>query len=251
MRLKGKVALVTGAGRGIGRAIAERYAREGAAVLVADVDAAAAAEAVAGIVAAGGQAEACALDVRNKAEVERAIDVVEARFGPLDILVANAGICELTPFLEIEEEAWDRHLDINLKGVFLCGQAAARRMAAGGRGGRIINMSSVNGLAGEADQAHYNASKGGVTLLTMSMALDLAAYGINVNAIAPGFIATRLTRATVESPTAGPAYARKIPLGRLGQPQDLTGAAVFLASDDAAYVTGHVLVVDGGQIVQL
>lgn len=251
MRLEGKRAIVTGGSRGIGKAIAVRYAQEGAHVIVAGRDHDVAAQVCEEIHAAGGVAHPFAIDVQDSGQVQAMVDFTMDTLGGIDILVANAGICEPAHFLDITEESWDRHIDINLKGVFLCGQAVAKAMVAAKTRGKIINMTSVNGLAGEGDQAHYNASKGAITLLTYSMAIDLAEYGINVNAIAPGFIDTRLTRPLIDRPAAISEYVKTIPLGRYGEPEEIGGAAVFLASSDSDYVTGHVLVVDGGQVIKL
>lgn len=251
MRLKGKRAIVTGGSRGIGRAIAIRYAREGAHVVVVGREEAVAQQVCDQIAREGGSAFPLAVDVQDQDAVNRMVEITVERLGGIDVLVANAGICEPAHFLDITKESWDRHININLTGVFLCGQAVARSMVQSGIRGKIINMTSVNGLAGEPDQAHYNASKGGITLLTYSMAIDLAPYGINVNAIAPGFIDTRLTRPLINRPDAIREYVKSIPMGRYGLPEEITGAAVFLASEDADYVTGHVLVVDGGQLIKL
>lgn len=244
-RLADRVAVVTGAARGNGRAIAEAYAREGAVVVVADRDAPGAQAAAEAIVAAGGRAEAAALDVTRSAEVESVLDAVTSRHGRLDILVNNAGVIGRYPFLEITEAEWDRVLDINLKGTFLCGQAAARRMVAQGRG-VIINVASVNAESVNPTTVHYCASKGAVRTLTKGMALALAPYGIRVNAIGPGPIYTDLSRDRLDDPAALAATLAHIPMGRVGQPQDLAGAAIFLASDEAGYVTGITLYVDGG-----
>ncbi len=203
------------------------------------------------IIASGGKAHPFGADVQDSKQVAALIDFAREHVGGVDILVANAGICEPAHFLDITEESWDRHIAINLKGVFLCGQAVAKLMVETGTKGKIINMTSVNGLAGEADQAHYNASKGAITLLTYSMAIDLATHGINVNAIAPGFIDTRLTRPLIDKPDAINEYVKTIPMGRYGRPEEMAGAAVYLASSDSDYMTGHVMVVDGGQIIKL
>lgn len=251
MRLKGKRTIVTGGTRGIGLAIAERYAKEGAEVIITGRDKEVAEQAAADIRKDGGVVHAYALDVQNSDEVDGMIRFAMDTMGGIDVLVANAGICEPAHFLDITEESWDRHIAINLKGVFLCGQAVAKHMVDAGTKGKIINMTSVNGLAGEADQAHYNASKGAITLLTYSMAIDLAVHGINVNGIAPGFVDTRLTRPLINVPSAINEYVKTIPLGRYGRPDEMSGAAVFLASEDSDYVTGHVLVVDGGQVIKL
>jgi NAD(P)-dependent dehydrogenase (short-subunit alcohol dehydrogenase family) len=179
------------------------------------------------------------------------MDQAIAKWGGIDVLVNNAGINATSPFLDITEEDWDRHMAINLKGTFLVSQRAAREMVKLGKGGSIIQMSSVNGLAAESDQAHYNATKGGINLLTISMALELANVGIRVNALCPGFIETRLTAPLIGNTAAFGEYLRTIPMGRAGQPQDIANAALYLASDESSYMTGHCMVVDGGQLIKL
>lgn len=251
MRLKGKRTIITGGSRGIGRAIAIRYAQEGAEVIVTGRDEEVAREVCDEINASGGKAYPFGVDVQDSKQVSALIDFAQETYGAVDVLVANAGICEPAHFLDITEESWDRHIDINLKGVFLCGQAVAKLMVETKTPGKIVNMTSVNGLAGEGDQAHYNASKGAITLLTYSMAIDLATHGINVNAIAPGFIDTRLTRPLIDQPAAIGEYVKTIPMGRYGRPEEMAGAAVYLASSDSDYMTGHVMVVDGGQLIKL
>lgn len=250
MRLKGKVALVTGGATGIGRAIAERFAREGALVAIAGNEAEALDKAAEQLPEAG---EVIPIhgDVRSREDAGRMVQTVLERWQRIDVLVNSAGICRPAPFLELTEEEWDAHISVNLKGTFLVSQRVAQAMVRLGIGGSIINISSVNGLAAEADQAHYNASKGGVNLLTMSMALELAPYGIRVNALCPGFIETRLTRSLIDNPQAIGPYLKTIPMGRAGQPEEIASAAVFLASDDSSYMTGHCLVVDGGQMIRL
>lgn len=251
MRLKGKRTIITGGSRGIGRAIAIRYAQEGAEVIVTGRDEEVAREVCDEINASGGKAYPFGVDVQDSKQVSALIDFAQETYEAVDVLVANAGICEPAHFLDITEESWDRHIDINLKGVFLCGQAVAKLMVETKTPGKIVNMTSVNGLAGEGDQAHYNASKGAITLLTYSMAIDLATHGINVNAIAPGFIDTRLTRPLIDKPAAIGEYVKTIPMGRYGRPEEMAGAAVYLASSDSEYMTGHVMVVDGGQLIKL
>lgn len=251
MRLEGKRAIVTGGSRGIGRAIALRYGAEGAKVIVTGRDEKVSQEVCDEIKEAGGEAYPFAVDVKDSKQVGEMVDFTVDKLGGIDILVANAGICDPVHFLDITEESWDLHIDINLKGVFLCGQAVAKQMIKDNVRGKIINMTSVNGIIGEADQAHYNASKGGITLLTYSMAIDLAKFGINVNGIAPGFIDTRLTRPLIDIPDAISEYEKTIPIGRYGRPEEMGGAAVYLASEDSDYMTGHVMVVDGGQLITL
>jgi NAD(P)-dependent dehydrogenase (short-subunit alcohol dehydrogenase family) len=251
MRLAGKVALVTGGSHGIGRAIAVRFAQEGAFVAICGVEPEALAETERFIREQGGEAAAFETDVRSKAQVDRMVDRIAEERGRIDVLVNNAGICVTAPFLDITEELWDRHIAINLKGAFLVGQSVARLMVERRVAGSIIHMSSVNGLAAEADQAHYNASKGGLNSLMMSMALELAPYGIRVNSLCPGFIETRLTKPLIDNAAAIAEYLKTIPMRRVGQPDDVAAAALFLASDDSRYVTGHCLVVDGGQMIRL
>jgi NAD(P)-dependent dehydrogenase (short-subunit alcohol dehydrogenase family) len=251
MRLQGKVALITGGSLGIGRAIALCYAREGAKVAIVGRGRQALEEAVREIAAAGGEAVYEVADVQDAGQVERMIDRVVERWGRIDILVNNAGICNEAKFLDITEEEWDLHLNINLKGAFLVSRLVAQLMADRGAGGSIIHVSSVNGMKAEANQAHYNVSKAGMNMLAMSMALELAPYGIRVNALCPGFIETRLTKALIDDAPAFAEYVKSIPLGRVGQPEDLNGAALFLASDESLYMTGHCLVVDGGQVMKL
>ncbi len=248
MRLNGKQAIVTGAGSGIGRAVALAFAREGAGVVAADVDPQRAAETVQAIEDAGGQALAVTVDVSKKASVDALVQAALAQFGQIDVLFNNAGVTSRAPFLEMAEAEWDRVLGVNLKGQFLVGQAVARAMVARGAGGSIINTSSqlAEGAANPRS-AHYLASKGGSRMLTRGMAVDLAPHGIRVNALAPGVTVTNLTRQRLED---DPEWRRialeRIPMGRLGEPDDQVGACVFLASDESRYMTGATLVVDGG-----
>jgi 3-oxoacyl-[acyl-carrier protein] reductase len=241
--LEGRVSLVTGASRGIGRAIAAAFAAEGAHVVLAARDTAKLAEAVAEIQAKGGKAEALALDVSDRASVEAGVAQVMAAHGRIDHLVNNAGVTRDNLLLRMKDEEWRQVLDTNLTGAFLCTQAVLKPMLKQ-KSGRIVTITSVVGLGGNAGQANYAASKAGVIGFTKSVAREVASRGITANAIAPGFIETDMTAAMSEK--AREAVFAAIPLGRVGRPEDVAGAALFLVSDAAAYVTGQVLAVDGG-----
>jgi NAD(P)-dependent dehydrogenase (short-subunit alcohol dehydrogenase family) len=247
-RLHERAAVVTGAGSGIGRAIALAFAAEGARVLCADINAAAARQTAQAIRAAGGQALARQVDVSRRTAVERMVSTALAAWGRVHILVAAAGIGPSAPFLDLAEAEWDRVLEVNLKGLFLCGQAVGRHMAEAG-GGVIINVTSQLSEVAQAGSAHYMASKGGAKLLTKAMAIELAAYGIRVNALAPGLTNTAMTR--LDTPDGRASRAKlfdHIPMGRAAEPDEIAQAAVFLASDEASYVTGASLFVDGGYL---
>ena len=246
MQLKDKVALITGAAQGIGLACAEAFAREGAKVMLADLD-----EAKVGAAARkiGTSAASVACDVSKKAAVDAAVAATVATFGRLDILVANAGIVHAAEFLEVQEADFDRVLGVNLKGAFLAGQAAARQMVKQGGGGAIINMSSVNAVLAIPNQVPYVVSKGAINQLTKVMSVALAKEGIRVNGIGPGTILTELARtAVLGNPEAERKILSRTPLGRMGEPAEIAQVAVFLASDAASYLTGQTIYPDGGRL---
>jgi L-rhamnose 1-dehydrogenase len=252
--LAGKTALVTGSSRGIGAAVALALARAGADVAVNypdPVDAGDAAAVVAGIEAAGRRSIAVRADVSRSTEVTAMVDTVVDTLGGVDILVNNAGICPFADFLDMPEELWDRVHDVNLKGTFLCSQAAARVMVAQGRGGRIIGMSSISALVGGGTQTHYTPTKAGVHSLMQSMAIALGPHRITCNSIMPGAIATDINADDWSDPAKRAYFDERIPLGRFGEPDDIGGPVVFLAGDAARYVTGASILVDGGLFVNL
>lgn len=246
--LTGKVALVTGASQGLGARFAETLAASGAAVAVAARQVAKLEDLAERIRGAGGSAHAVAMDVTDPASVAAAIEDAEAALGSLDILVNNAGIAVQKPFLEMSPEDYDQVLDTNLKGCFLVAQAAARRMKESG-GGSIINISSVLGTEVIGALSTYCASKGGLLQLNRAMALELSRYGIRVNAIAPGYIETPINSGFFKT-EAGQKMVKTIPQRRLGQPDDLDGALLLLASDQGAYMTGSLITVDGGFVLR-
>ena len=244
-RFKDKVVIVTGAASGIGRAIALRFGSEGAQTVVNDLNAASAEAVARTIVADGGSAIAVGADVSDKSQVDRLFDTTLERFGTMDVLVNNAALTNVEcHFLESNEAWWDRVLSVNLKGTFLCSLRAAHLMARRHQG-VIINMSSGGASHAHRGMAAYDAAKGGIEALTRAMALDLAPYGIRVNALVPGSIDTQGM-----SPETKRERGITIPLGRVGEPEDLAGPAVFLASEDASYITGHLITVDGGLLSQ-
>ena len=244
-RFTNKIVMVTGAAHGIGRAIALRFGSEGAQVIVNDVNAQGAEATVQAITTSGGLAVPGVADVSDKSQVDRLFDSVLERFGTVNVLVNNAGLTRVDRhFLEADEAWWDRILAVNLKSVFLCSLRAAQVMARRHQG-VIINMSSGGATHSHRGMAAYDASKGGIEALTRAMALDLAPYGIRVNALVPG---------SIDSHGLSPEVKRErgatIPLGRMGKPEELAGPAAFLASEDASYITGHIIAVDGGLLSQ-
>ncbi|MCS6927741.1 MAG: SDR family oxidoreductase [Candidatus Binatia bacterium] len=245
MQLHGQVALITGAGRGIGKAIALRFAREGADVAVVDLNGEWAQTTAIEVTALGRRAFARTTDVSDYDQVQATVREAVAALGRLDILVNNAGIGKAQPFLQITKENWERHLHVHLFGSFYCAQAAAREMAQR-HYGRIINIASVAGLMGPIDLAPYGVAKAGIIGLTRAAALDLADYGITVNAIAPGPIDTELLRTWPEE--ALRERAQHLPIARLGRVEEIAHAALFLASPESGFINGTVLVVDGGSV---
>jgi 3-oxoacyl-[acyl-carrier protein] reductase len=241
--LSGQTAIVTGASQGLGKAIAIELARNGAKVACLARNAEKLAETVSAITAAGGTAEAYSCDVKDKASVESVVEAVTAKWERLDILVNNAGVTRDTLLPIMSDEDWDEVIITNLRGTFLFTRAAAKLMMRQ-RYGRIINISSVSGLMGNAGQTNYSASKAGVIGLTRSLSRELAKRNVTVNAVAPGFIESEMTKALGDSILAE--VKKRIPAARVGKPEDVAAAVLFLASKAASYITGHVLTVDGG-----
>jgi len=250
MRLDGKIAIVTGGGSGIGRATAELFAREGAKVVVADYKADAGQEAVQAIIDGGGDAVFVEVDVSDSAQVQQMVEVALNAYGGIDILFNNAGVLLFGTVLDTEEETWNRLMSINLTGTFLCNKAVLPYMVEHG-GGSIINVTSSTGAHDAAgNAAAYVTSKGGVALLTKAMAIDHAKDNVRVNAIAPGPTDTPMLRDNFP-PKELAALAATFPMKRLGQPDELAYAVLFLASDEASFVTGSIVAVDGGQTAQV
>jgi glucose 1-dehydrogenase len=248
--LKGKVALVTGAATGIGKAIAIEMAHRGASVVINYIgNADPAQQVVKTIQADNGTALAIGADVSNADQVQRMVGQTVSQLGHLDVLVNNAGIEKQVPFLELAESDWDRIIAVDLKGPFLCTQAAAREMAKRGKG-TIINISSVHEDLPFPGYAPYCAAKGGLRMLCRDLALELARYNINIVNVAPGAIDTPINERTMENPEKVLALKREIPLGRVGQPQDVAKLVCYLASDDSSYITGTTVVIDGGLMHQ-
>ena len=245
MKLKGKVAIVTGGAAGIGRGIVEAFAREGARVAIADRDLAKARETESQVRSSGGEAAAFEVDVADSASVARMVAAVVSQYGRLDILVNNAGIRFVKPFLEYSEDEWRKTLDVNLTGPFLCCRAAVPHMIKGGKG-KIVNVASVAGEFGRPHRIGYCASKGGAIAFTKALAVDMSGKNICVNALSPALIDTPLNATYATDDTLADVWGKELLVRRWGKPEDVAAAALFLASDDSDFVTGSVLTVDGG-----
>jgi 2-hydroxycyclohexanecarboxyl-CoA dehydrogenase len=249
MSLVGKNAIITGGASGIGLATCRRLARDGAGVGVWDIDYAGAQRAAAELVAAGARAVACNVDVSVRAQIGAGVERVHAELGPVQILVNNAGITSFRPFLEVTEAEWERVMSVNLKSLFLVTQAVLPDMLSAGWG-RVINISSSSAQSGSARMTTYASSKGGVIAFTKSLALELAASGITVNNVPPGFVDTPMLQASSEKITGGIAgQAASSPMKRPGRPEDIAAACAFLASEEAGYITGLTLSVNGGRYI--
>jgi NAD(P)-dependent dehydrogenase (short-subunit alcohol dehydrogenase family) len=248
-RFQGRTALVTGGAQGIGRGVAERFASEGASSVLLDVEDDTLAATASDFEAKGWPVAAVTGDVSSREDVARAVREAVDRFGRLDVLVGVAGITEFSHLLEVSDQTWNRILEVNLTGMFLATQEAARAMAAGGRGGAVVLIASTNAFYPEAHTVPYSVSKAGIVGFVRAASLDLAEHGIRINAINPGQIVTRLSAVLVDDPVGGPKMLERIPLGRWGQTSDIAAVAAFLASDDAAYMTGEDVTVDAGMTV--
>ena len=244
-RFDGRTVLIVGGAQGMGRACAELFGAEGARLALFDIEADTLAGTSADLQARGMPVEAITGDVSNAADVDAAVTRTVERFGGIDVLVHTAAIVELRPLLEFPEDLWRRIVDMNLTGVFLTTRRAGQEMAARG-GGAIVVFASTNAFFAEELNVPYSATKGALVMFVRNAALDLARHGIRINAVDPGIIYTRLSAALIDDPVAGPEYLRRIPAGRYGTPEDIAKVVLFLASDDAAYMTGEDVVVDGG-----
>ena len=246
-RLDNQTAIVVGGAGGLGAAIARGLAEAGAAVALADANAGGAKQVAEGLLAAGRRALAVAVDVADRGSVEAMAGEVESRLGPVDVLVNSAGITHRSPAAEFPEAQWHRVIAVNLTGVFLASQAVGRRMIARRRG-RVINIASIAGELGLPGTIAYSASKGGVVQLTRALAVEWAPHNVRVNAIAPSWFSTNIGDLIHREPDYEARAMRRVPMGRMGQPDELVGAALYLASDASAMVTGHILAVDGGTL---
>ncbi len=245
-RLAGKTAIVTGAGNGIGEAIAARFANEGCATVLADIDDVAVSRLADEITASGGTALAVPTDVTKRSEVEALAETAESEFGCVDVVVNNAGVFGNSRFELITDEQWHTMMNVNVGSVFVVTQTLVRRWLRDQRPGAVINMASVSAHVAFTDSSHYSASKAAITALTRCVAAELGPYAIRVNCIAPGIISTAMTAPALAEPELNADWMQRIPLRRYGTPEDVAAVAVFLASDDAVYINGEVIVLDGG-----
>ncbi len=248
-RFAGKGVLVTGAAQGIGREVAAGFAAEGACVVMMDIEGDTLAASAEPLATTSGGVETVVGDVANRADVKRAVDLVVDRFGHLDIACQIAGIAEFVPFLEFSDGLWDRTLDINLRGTWYLVQEAARVMVAQGTGGAIAITSSTNAFQPEAGGLGYNTSKSGQVAVMHTAAMELAPHGIRVNAIAPGIINTRLSWFVINHPVQSKEFLKRIPIGRFAEPSEMARPILWMCSEDASYMTGELLVVDGAMTV--
>ena len=244
--LTGRVVIITGGGRGIGFALARGMGAHGARVVIAELDAARGASAVERLKGEGIEAIAIETDVTSETSVDQLLDATNASFGGIDVLVNNAGMSARIAAEDYTTEAWDQMVALNLSGLFLCMRRTAKRWIDASRGGRIINLASFAGVVADPMSAPYAATKGGVVQLTRTCAVEWAKHGILVNAIGPGYVRTDMTAHTLDHPETGASVRARTPLGRPANPEEMAGAAVFLASAASSYVTGHILMVDGG-----
>jgi gluconate 5-dehydrogenase len=241
----GRIVLITGAGRGLGAAFASGFAGAGARVVISDIDADSATRSAEAIRQAGGSAVSCPFDVTNSDQVEESVARIECEVGPIDVLVNNAGIHRRAPLVDMSLEAWQAVIDVNLTGVFIVAKAVAKGMIRR-KHGVIINISSLNSEGARPTIGNYCAAKGGITMLTKSMALEWGKDNIRANAIGPGYFITDLTRTLAETPAFDAWVKQSVPLGRWGDPSELIGTAIFLASDASSYISGRTIYVDGG-----
>ncbi len=245
MKLKNKIAIVTGSRRGIGRSITLELAKEGAKVVVSDIDLKECQNVCDEIKKTGSDAIAVKCDVSKKRDVDAMVKKTIQKFKRIDILVNNAGVFLMKPFVQMTEKNWDFVLDINLKGVFLCANAVAKQMVKQ-KGGKIISIASIAGEVGFMNSSAYCASKAGIINLTKELAMELSPHNINVNVVAPGVIATKMTEDMLKDKKTKEVLLANTPLGRMGNPEEIGKAVIFLASNDSNFITGHTLVVDGG-----
>ena len=249
MRFKNKTVIVTGAARGIGKAIAIGFGNEGAKVTIADIMEEEGLSTTLEINNSGGIALFKKTNVSNKKEVQSLINHTNKTFGPIDLLINVAGICPFKNFLDIPEDMWDHVMEVNLKSVFLCSQAAAQNMIDNHISGRIVSIGSISSIVGGSQQAHYCSTKAGINLLTASMAIALGPYGITCNVVMPGPVETDVNKEDLANEEKRQYFINRTPLRRIGQPEDIVGPVMFFASDDAKWCTGSTLVVDGGILV--